>query len=51
MLNHARKDKLAPRGRDAVFVGYVNETTKQWKVWASDLRKVVVVKQAKLFED
>lgn len=26
---HVRKDKLVPRGRNTIFVGYVNETTKQ----------------------
>lgn len=51
MPQHARKDKFMPRGRDAVFVGYVNETTKQWKVWAPDLRRVIVVKRAEFFED
>ncbi|KAI0995269.1 hypothetical protein K3495_g12913 [Podosphaera aphanis] len=51
MPSHSRKDKLMPRGRDAVFIGYVNETTKQWKVWAPDLRRVIVVKRAEFFED
>ncbi|KAI1006165.1 hypothetical protein K3495_g2047 [Podosphaera aphanis] len=51
MPGHARTDKLVPRGRKAVFVGYVDETTKQWKMWAPDLRRVVVVKRAEFFED
>ncbi|KAI1003389.1 hypothetical protein K3495_g4819 [Podosphaera aphanis] len=32
MPRHARTDKLVPRRRKAVFVGYVDETTKQWKM-------------------
>ncbi|KAI0991145.1 hypothetical protein K3495_g17042, partial [Podosphaera aphanis] len=51
MPSHSRKDKLMPRGRDAVFIGYVNETTKQWKMWAPDMRRVIVVKRAEFFED
>ncbi|KAI0992407.1 hypothetical protein K3495_g15778, partial [Podosphaera aphanis] len=51
MPSHARKDKLMPRGRDTILVGYVPETTKQWKMWAPDLRRVIVVKRATFFED
>ena len=51
MPAHARKDKLVPRGRNAIFVGYVDETTKQWKFWAPDLQRVIVVKRAEFFED
>jgi hypothetical protein len=36
-----RKDKLVPRGRTCVFMGYVDETTKQHKVYAPDLRMTV----------
>ncbi len=36
-----RKDKLMPPGRTCVFMGYVNETTKQYKVYALDLQMTV----------
>lgn len=49
--SHARKDKLVPRGRNAVFVGYVTVTTKQWRMWAPDLRRAIVVKRAEFYED
>lgn len=51
MPTHATNDKLLPRGRDAIFIGYENETTKEWKMWALDLRLVIVVKRAEFFED
>ncbi|KAI0995084.1 hypothetical protein K3495_g13097 [Podosphaera aphanis] len=51
MPRYAKTDKLVPRGRKAVFVGYFNETTKQWKMWALDLGKVFAVKRADFFED
>jgi hypothetical protein len=38
---HGRKDKLMPHGRTCVFMGYVDETTKQYKVYAPDLRTTV----------
>jgi hypothetical protein len=36
-----RKDKLMLQGRTCVFMGYVNETTKQHKVYAPDLRMTI----------
>ena len=38
---HGRKDKLMLRGRTCVFMGYVDETTKQHKVYAPDLRTTI----------
>src|SRR5947207_1818843 len=32
-----RKDKLMPQGHACIFMGYVDETTKQYKVYAPDL--------------
>ena len=36
-----RKDKLMPQGCTCVFMGYVDETMKQYKVYAPDLRATV----------
>ncbi len=36
-----RHDKLMDRGRIGVFVGYVESTTKQLKMYAPDLKRVV----------
>src|SRR5437016_5545872 len=36
-----RKDKLVLQGRIYVFMGYVNETTKQYKVYMPDLQATV----------
>lgn len=32
-----RRDKLMDNGREAVFMGYVDQTTKQYKIYAPDL--------------
>jgi hypothetical protein len=36
-----RRDKFVDRGRVGVFVGYVDETPKQYKIWAPDLGRVM----------
>ena len=38
---YRRKDKLMPRGRIYIFIGYVDETTKQYKVYAPDLQRTI----------
>ena len=38
---NGRKDKLMPQGCTCVFMGYVDETTKQYKVYAPDLQRTV----------
>src|SRR5438045_5052985 len=37
LLAQGRKDKLMPRGCACIFMGYVDKTTKQYKVYAPDL--------------
>jgi len=39
----SRKDKLMDRGRMGVFMGYVEGTTKNFKMWAPDRRAVIIV--------
>ncbi|KAK6585469.1 hypothetical protein PZA11_002196 [Diplocarpon coronariae] len=36
-----KSKKLMDRGRECVFVGYVEQTTKQWMVYAPDLGRVI----------
>ena len=36
-----RHDKLMPRGREAVLVGFDPLTTKQYRVYAPDLRRII----------
>ena len=36
-----RRDKFMDRGRVEVFMGYVEETTKQYRLWAPDLGRVI----------
>ena len=36
-----RRDKFMDKGRVGVFMGYVEETTKQYRLWAPDLRRVI----------
>jgi len=31
------------KGRLGVFIGYVNETTKQWRLYAPDLGRTITV--------
>jgi hypothetical protein len=47
---HTRSDKLMDRGRECVFVGYNDDTTKQWKVYAPDLHRTVITSYAKFKE-
>ena len=35
-----RRDKLMNRGKEAVFVGYVDRTTKAWMFWEPDMKTV-----------
>lgn len=44
------KDKLMDRGRVGVFMGYVEDTTKQWKIWAPDMRKIILSSNVKFCE-
>jgi hypothetical protein len=37
LLKGGRTDKLMPRGRVGVFMGYSDNTTKQFKVYTLDL--------------
>ncbi|PHH49299.1 Retrovirus-related Pol polyprotein from transposon TNT 1-94 [Ceratocystis fimbriata CBS 114723] len=36
-----RKDKMMDAARWAVFVGYCQDTTKIWRFWAPDIRRVI----------
>ena len=36
-----RRDKFMDRGRIGVFMGYVEETTKQYRLWAPDMGKII----------
>ncbi|KAI7159413.1 hypothetical protein KC324_g13609 [Hortaea werneckii] len=38
-----RQDKLVDRGRVGVFLGYVEDTTKQYLMWAPDMKKTIRV--------
>lgn len=46
-----RRDKLMDRARAGVFLGYVKGTTKQWKIWAPDMRKVIKSNSLEFFEN
>jgi len=46
-----RQDKLMDRGRIGVFLGYIKGTDKQWRLWAPDMRKVIVSSVVKFFEN
>ena len=35
-----RRDKLMDRGKVGVFLGYVEDTTKAWRLWAPDMQKI-----------
>lgn len=45
-----RKDKFMDRGRECVFVGYNDDTTKQHLVYAPDLQRVVASSYTKFKE-
>ena len=46
----SRKDKLMDRGRVGVFIGYCDKTTKNFKMWAPDMKDVIVVHNMKWLE-
>jgi hypothetical protein len=46
-----RNRKLLDRGRDAVFVGYVDKTTKQYWIYAPDMRIHMKSSNVKFYED
>lgn len=46
-----RHDKLMDRGRVGVFLGYVDGTTKNYKIWAPDMRKEIVASTVKFSEN
>jgi hypothetical protein len=48
---HGRHDKLMDRGRVGVFLGYVDGTTKNYKVWAPDMRKMIIASTVKFSEE
>ncbi|MGG6494698.1 UNVERIFIED_CONTAM: hypothetical protein NY603_17320, partial [Bacteroidetes bacterium 56_B9] len=45
-----RSDKLMNRGKDAVFIGYVPDTSKMWLFWEPDMRAVKAHNTATWFE-
>jgi hypothetical protein len=47
----ARRDKLVNRGKEAVFVGYVENTTKAWLFWEPDMRTVKQHSNVYFFEE
>jgi hypothetical protein len=47
----ARRDKLVNRGMEAVFVGYVENTTKAWLFWEPDMRTVKQHSYVHFFEE
>jgi transposase InsO family protein len=47
----ARRDKLVNRGKEAVFVGYVENTTKAWLFWEPDMRTVKQHSHVYFFEE
>ena len=46
-----RSDKLMNRGKDAVFVGYVPDTTKMWLFWEPDMKAIRPHNTAVWFEN
>ena len=47
----SRKDKLMDRARVGVFMGYCDGTTKNFKMWAPDMKSVIVVHNLKWSEN
>ncbi len=47
----SRRDKLMNRGKEVVFVGYCEGTTKQWSFWEPDMRAIRASSQVDWFED
>ena len=46
-----RLDKLMNRGKDAVFIGYVPDTSKMWLFWEPDMKAVRAHNNAVWFEN
>ena len=46
-----RSDKLMNRGKDAVFVGYLPDTTKMWLFWEPDMKAIRPHNTAVWFEN
>lgn len=46
-----RRDKLMPRGREAVLMGFDTETTKQYRIYAPDLGRCIKSSTIEFFED
>ena len=46
----SRKDKFMDRGRECVFLGYVDDTESQVLLWAPDLRRVIKAHGVKFAE-
>jgi hypothetical protein len=42
LLIHRRHNKLIDRGRVGVFLSYIDSTTKNYKVWVPDMKKVII---------
>ena len=47
----SRKDKLTDRSRTCVFIGYVDNTSSQWQLWAPDLKTTIKAHTVKFAED
>lgn len=46
-----RRDKLMNRGKEVVFVGYCEDTTKQWQFWEPDMKAIRSHSHVAWFED
>jgi hypothetical protein len=47
---HGRHNKLMDRGRVGVFLSYMGGTTKNYKVWVPDIKKVIVTSNVNFSE-
>ncbi len=50
-LPEGRQDKFMDRGRVGVFMGYSEETTKQYLLWAPDLKRIIKSHAVKFAEN
>ena len=50
-LARMRSDKLINRGKDAVFIGYMPDTSKMWLFWEPDIRAVRAYNNAVWFKN
>ena len=46
-----RRDKLMPKGREAVLMGFDPETTRQYRIYAPDLGRCIKASTVTFFED